>query len=229
MTTSSKKRRKSSPPSANREYYPAFLNIAGQQCVIIGGGRVAERKCSTLLRAGARVTVISPEITRRLEQYREKGLLNHVRRHYKKGDIQAAFAVIVATDSEETNRQVVTDAAASRVLLNVVDNPALCTFIAPSVLKRGPLTIAVSTGGISPAMAHTIRRELERMYGAEFSGYLRFVKDLRRRALTEISDKAEREQFLKGLASEEMMTLLRRKGFREAKKTALKRWQALRG
>jgi len=175
------------------------------------------------------VTVISPELTRGLEQYREKGLLNHVRRRYKKGDIQAAFAVIVATDSEETNRQVVTDAAKAGVPLNVVDNPSLCNFIAPSVLKRGPLTIAISTGGVSPAMARTIRRELELMYGAEFSGYLRFVKDLRRRALTEISDKAEREQFLKGLASEEMMTLLRRKGFPEAKKTALKRWQALRG
>ncbi len=228
MTTSLKKPRKSSPPTVNREYYPAFLNIAGRQCVIIGGGKVAERKCSGLLRAGARVTVISPGITRSLERSREKGLLNHVRRRYRKGDLRAAFAVIVATDSEATNRQVVTDAAAAGVLVNVADNPSLCTFIAPSVLTRGPLTIAISTGGVSPAMARTIRRELGRMYGAEFSGYLRFVKGIRRRALREMSEKRERERFLKGLASEEMMALLRRQGFREARKTAMKRWQDLR-
>jgi precorrin-2 dehydrogenase/sirohydrochlorin ferrochelatase len=227
VTTSSKKRKKKSPPSANREYYPAFLNIHGRQCVIIGGGKVAERKCSALLRAGARVTVISPEITQRLQQYREEGLLDHVKRRYRKGDMESAFAVIVATDCGETNQQVGRDAARTRVLLNVVDIPSLCNFIAPSVIKRGPLTIAVSTGGVSPAMARTIRRELEMRYGAEFSGYLRFMGKLRKKALEEIRDKGEREQFLKGLASEEMITLLRREGFRGAKKTALKRWQAL--
>lgn len=228
MTMSLKKPVKSSPLSASREYYPAFLKIAGKQCVIIGGGKVAERKCSALLRAGARVTVISPGITRTLQRYRGKKFLKHVSRHYRKGDIRSAFAVIVATDSEATNRQVVTDAAGAGVLLNVVDNPSLCTFIAPSIMTRGPLTIAISTGGVSPAMARTIKRELERMYGTEFSGYLRFVKEIRGRAMREISDKGERERFLKGLASEEMIGLLRRQGFREARKTALKRWQALR-
>lgn len=153
--------------------------------------------------------------------------MDHVRRNYRKGDIRSAFAVIVATDSEETNRQVATDAARARVLLNVVDNPSLCNFIAPAVVKRGPLTIAISTGGVSPAMARTIRRELERMYGAEFSGYLRFMKGMRKRALREMNDKAERERFLKGLASDTMIAILRRQGFRKAKKTALKRRQAL--
>ncbi len=216
------------PASENREYYPVFLNVAGRKCVVIGGGKVAERKCSSLLRAGATVKVVSPEITRTLKRYTEQGLLNHVRRHYRKGDIRHAFAVIVATNSEKTNRQVAGDAARCGVLLNVVDNPRLCNFIAPSVMKRGPLTVAISTGGVSPAMARTIRRELERMYGAEFSGYLRFVKEIRRKTLTEIGDKGERELFLKGLASEQMIDLLRRQGFREARRTALKRWRGLR-
>ncbi len=172
--------------------------------------------------------VVSPEITRTLVRYREKRLLSHVRRHYRKGDLQSAFAVIVATDSEETNLRVARDAARSGALLNVVDNPRLCNFIAPSVLKRGLLTLAISTGGVSPGMARTIRRELERMYGAEFSEYLRFVKEIRRKALRDIGDKGKRELFLKGLASEEMTALLRREGFRQARKTALKRWQGLR-
>jgi precorrin-2 dehydrogenase/sirohydrochlorin ferrochelatase len=228
MTASSKKPGKSSPLLASRGYYPAFLNVAGRQCVIVGGGKVAERKCLDLLKAGARVTIISPGITRTLQRYREKGHLKHICRNYRKGDIRSALIVIVATDSDATNGQVAADAARAGVLLNVVDNPSRCTFIAPSVLTRGPLTIAISTGGASPAMARTIRKEIEQRYGAEVSAYLRFVEGVRRRALRELSDKGERERFLKGLASDEMMALLRRRGFQEAKQTALKEWQAVR-
>lgn len=205
-----------------------MLDLAGLQCVVVGGGRVAERKCSALVKAGARVRVISPTITRRLEQCREKGLLSHVRRDYRKGDLCSAIAVIVATDSEETNRQVAADAASHNILVNVVDNPHLCSFIAPSVLRRGPLTISVSTGGISPAMARTIRQELELSFGAGFSAYLRFLSVVRRMALKDITDKGIREQFLKGLGSPEMIELVRRKGYPEARRIALKRWHALR-
>lgn len=172
--------------------------------------------------------MISPTITRRLKQYREKGLFGHVRRRYRRGDIRSAFVVIVATDSEGTNRQVVADASAHNILVNVVDNASLCSFIAPSVLKRGPLTIAVSTGGVSPAMARAIREELKVAFGAGFSAYLRFLKGIRRMVLREVSDKGKRERFLKALASREMIELVRRKGFPEAKKTALKQWHTLR-
>lgn len=218
---------KSSPPSANKHYYPAFLDITGRPCVIIGGGKVAERKCLSLLRSGASVTVVTPRITRTLKRYRDKGLLDHVRRNYRKGDIQTAFLVIVATDSGETNRRVAADAARARVLLNVVDNPALCNFIAPSVVKRGPLTIAVSTGGVSPSMARTIRRELERMFSTEFSEYLKFVRGARKQALSEVNRKTDREKFLKELASDAMVAILRKQGFQKAKEAALKKQQAL--
>ena len=217
------------PPTASSPaYYPAFLNLAGRHCVIVGGGKVAERKCLPLVRAGARVSVISPAITRVLERYREKGLLRHVRRAYRRGDIRSAIAVIAATDSEKTNRRVAADAAEHNILVNVVDNPPLCSFIAPSVVTRGPLTIAISTSGVSPALARAIRREIEGMFGQGFSGYLRFLKGLRRIALKEISDKAERARFLKGFASPEMIELVRREGFHGAKEAAMKRWQASR-
>lgn len=188
---------------------------------------MAERKCAPLISAGAEVTVISPGITRRLEAHKEKGLIRHIRRSYRKGDIDSAFAVIVATDSEETNRRVAADAAAGKVLLNVVDNPSLCNFIVPSILRRGPLTIAVSTGGVSPAMARAIRRELEGRYGSHFSEYLRFLKAIRMRAIKGIREKGERERFLKGLASEELVGILVRKGFEAAKQEALYRLKKL--
>jgi len=187
------------PPSADKNYYPAFLDLTGKRCVVVGGGRVAERKCSALIRAGAKVTVISPEITRRLEGYREKGLIKHIRRQYRKGDIGAAFIVVVATGSKDTNKKVAGDALASHKLLNVVDAPSLCNFIVPSVVKRGPLTIAISTGGASPAVARAIRKEIEQLYGPEFSRFLNAMKRVRQMAMREIPDRRERERFLRGL------------------------------
>ena len=147
-------------------YYPVFLNLKGKRTVVIGGGKVAERKILTLLKADADITVVSPEITKKIEGEKLKGGIKHVCRQYRKSDLKNAFLVIAATDSQIMNEQVSKDAPC---LLNVVDTPHLCNFIVPSVMKRGPLTIAISTSGISPALLKLIRKELEKMYGLEFS------------------------------------------------------------
>src|SRR3990170_7997925 len=185
----------------NKGYYPIFLDLSGKRCVVVGGGRVAERKCSTLIKTGARITVISPNITKRLAGYREKGLIRHIPRGYRSGDIKTAFIVISATDSGETNQKVAKEVLAAGKLLNVVDVPSLCNFIVPSVLRRRLLTIAISTGGASPAMAKTIRKELQKLYGPEYSIYLNRLRDVRLKVIKEIPDKREREKFLKGLAA----------------------------
>lgn len=182
-------------------YYPIFLDLSGKRCVVVGGGRVAERRCSTLIRTGARITVISPNITKRLEGYREKGLIRHIPRGYKSYDIKTAFIVIAATDSGETNERVARDVMEAGRLLNVADVPSLCNFIVPSVLRRGLLTIAISTGGASPAMAKAIRKELQKLYGSEYSRYLDRLRDVRLKVMKEIPDKREREKILKGLAA----------------------------
>lgn len=218
MTKSATTRKKNSLPSASKEYYPVFLDLSGKHCVIIGGGRVAERKCAPLIRGGAEVTVISPEITPRLAMLSTKGMLRHVRRSYRKGDIRSAFMVIVATDSDATNTRVAADAAAGNVLLNVVDKPALCNFIVPSVLRQAPLAIAVSTGGVSPALARTIRRDIEGRYRTRFARYLRFLKGIRMKAMKGIPGKKKREKFLKGLASEGLVGILTEEGIEAAKR-----------
>ena len=208
-------------PSPSKNYYPAFLDITGKKCVVIGGGRVAERKCSPLIRAGARVVVISPKLTQGLEAFKKKGLISHIGRLYRRGDMKSAFVVIAATDSREINLKVVADAAIHHALLNVVDNPPLCNFIVPSVLRRGPLTIAISTGGVSPAMARTIRKSLEELYSTELSKYLRLLNTIRTKAMRDIPDKRKRAALLKGLASPKSMRMLFQKGFREARRAAL--------
>jgi precorrin-2 dehydrogenase/sirohydrochlorin ferrochelatase len=178
-------------------YYPIFLNLKGKKCVVAGGGKVAERKALSLLKSGAKVTVISPECTERLKKENLKGRIKYISRRYKKGDLKNAFLVIAATDSGETNRKISEDAP---YLVNVVDMPLLCNFIAPSVIRRGPLTIAVSTSGISPSLARTIRKELEGLYGREFVKHLNYIKKMRVKALSVIKNNKERIKFLRGLS-----------------------------
>ncbi|MDA8214871.1 MAG: bifunctional precorrin-2 dehydrogenase/sirohydrochlorin ferrochelatase [Nitrospiraceae bacterium] len=203
-------------------YYPAFINLCGKQCVVVGGGKVAERKVLTLLDSGAAVKVISPALTDVLEKQKDKGRIRHIRRNYRSGDLKGAFLVIAATSDERINRKVSDDAPC---LVNVVDKPEMANFIVPSVVDRGPMTIAVSTSGASPAIARAVRKELELLYNKDFGQFLDFLKKLRKRAIKEITDKKARERFLKGVASKEVLSILRGKGFKEAKEKVINKIQ----
>lgn len=193
------------------KYYPIFLNLKCKKAIVVGGGNVAERKILTLIKAGAFVKVISPDITKRLKLLRARGLLAHIRRHYRKGDVKDAFIVIAGTSSVQTNSKITQEA---RHLMNVIDTPSEGNFIAPSIIKRGPLTIAISTEGCSPAMSKAIRKEIESLYNTEFAKYLKFLGVIREKALREIKDNKKREKFLKKLASEDIFNLLRSRGFK---------------
>ena len=149
-------------------YYPVFLDLEGKPCVIIGGGEVAERKIKGIRECRARVTVISPEVTPGIEEMAGRGELEWMPREYVEGDLQGVFLAIAATDQQEVNKAIANEAETESVILNVVDNAPLCTFIAPSILKRGEVTMAISTGGASPALARKLRESLEH---SEVLGY----------------------------------------------------------
>ncbi|MBI5639620.1 MAG: bifunctional precorrin-2 dehydrogenase/sirohydrochlorin ferrochelatase [Nitrospirae bacterium] len=191
------------------QYYPVFLNLERKKAVVVGGGKIAERKTLSLMESGAEITVISPSLTPRLKTAKEKKLIRHISRAYRNNDLKNASLVVAATDSPEVNRQVAKDAPG---LVNVVDVPSQCNFIAPSVVKRGDLIIAISSSGVSPALSKTLRKELEKLYGPEFSEYLRFIKKVRTKALSEIREKTGRERFLKWIGSDKMLKMLRDKG-----------------
>jgi precorrin-2 dehydrogenase/sirohydrochlorin ferrochelatase len=209
--------RKCAQTSVAPVYYPIFLNLSGRKAVVVGGGRVAERKILPLLKSRARVTVISPRITRKIEKIKELKHIHHIARPYRKGDLRDAFLVIAATDSPIVNERVSRDAGC---LVNVVDTPHLCNFIVPSTMVRGPLNIAVSTSGVSPALARSIRKELEKIYGCEFVRYLQALRKIREDVMRLVQDKKKRKAFLKYLASEEVIRKVRVKGSTELKKTA---------
>lgn len=143
-------------------YYPILLDVQGRRCLVVGGGRVAERKVGSLVEAGAEVWVVAREMTVGLAEMAARGAIRVRIGEPTEGDFVGAILAIAATDDECTNRQVREWARAHSVLVNVVDVPESCDFIVPARIDRGPISIAVSTGGASPALAKHLREVLEK-------------------------------------------------------------------
>jgi len=151
------------------DYFAAFLDLRGRRCLVAGGGPIAERKALALLDCGARVVVVSPLLTPALAALAAAGHVEHRARPFRRADVRGCALAVAATGREEIDRAVATAGRAGRVLVNAVDRPALCDVILPSVLRRGQLQVAVSTGGRSPALAREIRRRLEPLFGDAYA------------------------------------------------------------
>src|SRR5882672_7196340 len=164
------------------DYFPAFLDLRGRACLVVGGGLVAERKTRTLVECGARVTVVSPLVTRGLAALIAAGRVVHRARRFLRSDLRGCALAIAATGDSIVDAAVASTARRRRVLVNVVDRPERCDFILPSVLRRGALQIAVSTGGRSPALAREIRRRLESLFDSDYGDLVAWVGAERRRA-----------------------------------------------
>jgi len=150
-------------------YYPVFLDLHGKHCVIIGGGALAESKIAKLLDAGAKITLVSPKISDGLKTALNQGSFEWLEREYQTGDLAGAFLGIAATNVRPVNERIFQEAEESGILLNVVDQPSQCTFIAPSIVNRGPVTVAISTGGASPALARKLRETLSESSALEWA------------------------------------------------------------
>lgn len=163
--------------------YPLFALIEDRPCLVVGGGAVGERKVKDLLAAGARVTVVSRELTGGLQELAEQGHVRVIQGGFRPAQLDGMLLVIGATDDMEVNRRVSAAAQSRGLMVNIVDQPELCSFIVPAQVRRGPLTIAVSTGGASPALARRVREELEKHFGEDYGLYLRVLQGLRDRVL----------------------------------------------
>jgi precorrin-2 dehydrogenase/sirohydrochlorin ferrochelatase len=150
-------------------YYAAFLDLRGRRCLVVGGGAVGERKVAGLLDAGARVRIVSPTLTPALAALADAGIVEHRARPFRRHDARGCAVVVAATGVTVVDDTVAEAARRVRALVNVVDRPAVCDFILPSVLRRGDLQIAVSTSGKSPALAREIRRRLETEIGEDYA------------------------------------------------------------
>jgi uroporphyrin-III C-methyltransferase/precorrin-2 dehydrogenase/sirohydrochlorin ferrochelatase len=157
------------------DYLPMFVDVRGRACLIVGGGEVALRKAALLLRAGARVQVVAPRPCAGLRALASKRGLRLARRAYAARDLSAVELVIAATDRAEVNARVAADAGARRVPVNVVDQPALCSFIMPAIIDRSPVLVAVSTAGASPSLARLTRARLEAALPARLGALAAFA------------------------------------------------------
>ena len=202
---------------ADVRYYPLFLNMTGRKCVVVGGGKVAERKVERLLNCGARVEVVGKTLTRRLAVWKQEEKLVHHDGDYREAFLPGAFLVIGATNDAEVNGEVATDARALGIPVNIVDDPARCDFILPSMMERGDLSIAVSTGGRSPALAKKLRGELEASYGPEYALLLEILGALRVKILAEGGAPAKNRARFETVVSSEILEKIRARRWTEAK------------
>ncbi len=197
-------------------YYPVNLRLAGRECIVVGGGAVAERKAASLLAAGARVTVLSPAVTPALAELAAAGEIVHIPAAYHPGAIGSFFIAICATDDTAVNSQAAAEAKRAGALVNVADDPTASDFIVPACVARGDLLLTVSTGGKSPALAARLRRELEERYGPEYGQYLDLLARLRDEIKDNLATAAGRGEFWREALGGEILALLKAGKVREA-------------
>ena len=185
-------------------FYPICLDLEGRSCVVVGGGRVAERKVQGLLSCSAQVKVISPEMTGELLHLHAEGRIQWLDREYIHGDLRKAFLVIAATGNEETQKLVYEEAVTRNLLLNVADVPQRCNFILPATVRRGDLAISVSTSGKSPALARKLRMELEKRYGSEYGVLVNILGAIRPEILASGLAQLDNENLFKKLLHGDM-------------------------
>ncbi len=196
-------------------YFPVFLDLKEKPCIVVGGGAVAERKVKNLLRAGARVKVISPELTLPLSRLREEKKIFHLARRYRKKDLKGAILAIAATDDRAVNEGVFREATADRIPVNVVDDPAHSSFIVPSIVRKRDLLVAISTSGRSPALARLLRRKLEREIGLEYPRLLKLLGKVRKKVLSLGFAQKQNQKIFRRLLKEDLLPLVKDEKRRE--------------
>ena len=177
------------------DYFPLFYQIKNRPCLVVGGGEVASRKVALLLKAGADVTVISPELGNTLQQWKTDGKIRHKSERFSPSQVETPALIIACTDDEAINKLVHQTAVSKNIPVNVVDNPALCTFVVPSIIDRSPLIGAISTGGASPVLARLIRARLETMIPTGYGRLAAFAGSLRDKVKARFDNPADRRIF----------------------------------
>lgn len=191
------------------KYYPIYLDIDNKNCVVIGGGNVAYRKACGLKESGGSVTVISPEFC---EDFLSEKNITLKKKKYEESDISQAVIVIASTDNESVNKQVYIDATKINIPVNIVDQPELCSFIVPSIIKSGDLRISISTSGTSPALAKNIRKSLQNQFGQEYADLTELLSRMRQIALSTIKNDKKRKNVLTSFAENEYLEMIKQEG-----------------
>jgi siroheme synthase-like protein len=191
-------------------FFPVYLNLSSKRVVVIGGGCVAERKVVSLSGAGAEITVISPDLTPNLLSLAKSNAISWQKRVYAPGDCAGATLVFSATDDPAISRAVWEEATTAGILVNTADQPSLCDFIMPAVVRRGDLAVAISTGGSSPALAAILREELLEVLGPEYEELLELLSKARSEIQRRFRDERDRKALHYRILESNLIDLLKR-------------------
>jgi siroheme synthase-like protein len=202
-------------------YYPVYLDLSGRDVLVVGGGAIAEGKALQLIEAGARVRVVSPTLTPPLAELAERGAIGHREGTFAEPDLRGVSLVISATDDQAVNETVARLANERGLLCNVVDQPALCNFITPALIRRGGLQISVSTGGGSPSLAQRVKREIAALVDEGYGELLELAAEMRAEVKRRISGYERRRKVLHAFVESNALELLREGRRDEARRIAL--------
>ena len=191
-------------------YYPVNLDLRGKKCLVVGGGKVALQKVKGLLRGGAFPTVVAPRLEGELLKLGSQRKIHLIRDRFRAKYLKNQFLAIVATDDREANSEIAARCRRQNLLVNVVDQPADCTFTVPSVFRRGSLTIAIATNGASPALSKKIRKDLEKLYGREFGEFVGLLAGLRKEVLRKIPSQSLRKKLFEKVIASDALFLIRK-------------------
>ena len=197
-------------------YYPIFIDVEDREVVIIGGGVVCARKAETMLRYGANVTVVSPDFTDEIEKWARDGRIRTRRKEYDESDLEGASMVIASTDDACINGRIARDSRRRKIPVNVVDVTHLCEFIVPAIVESGSIQIAVSTGGKSPALARTLKEDLQKLVGSEYAEINDLLGSLRADAKRVLPTDTDRKRFFDGILARGVLQMLREGKRKEA-------------
>jgi precorrin-2 dehydrogenase/sirohydrochlorin ferrochelatase len=182
-------------------FYIACLRLSGRRCLVVGGGEVGLEKVEGLLACDGRVTLVAPAAVDALRELAEEGSIRWERREYRSEDLDGAFLAIAATGDTDTNIRVFEDAERRAMLVNVVDVPPLCNFILPAIIRSGPLAIAISTAGASPALAKRIRDEIAEEFGAPYARLAVMLNEVRGWAKATLPTYQDRKGFFESIVN----------------------------
>jgi precorrin-2 dehydrogenase/sirohydrochlorin ferrochelatase len=190
-------------------YYPINLDIKNRNVLVVGGGGVGSRKVKTLLSCGARVTVVSREVSAQLQALAASGEIRLEQRSYQSDDLDGMFLVIGATNDEKLNRQISSDAEQLNTLCNIADRPEVCNFILPSIVHRDDLVITISTSGKSPALAKKLRIDLEKQFGEEYGKLLRLMGAIRKKLLRQAHEPEAHKPIFEQLINSDLIGMIK--------------------
>jgi siroheme synthase-like protein len=182
-------------------FYIACLKLTGRRCVVVGGGDIGLEKVEGLLACDGKVTLIAPEAHEELQRLAAEGSIDWVRREYEPGDLEATFIAIAATNDTDVNIRIYEDAERRAMLVNIVDVPPLCNFILPAIVRTGPLAIAISTAGASPALAKRIKREIAETFGEPYAALAVLLNEARGWAKGTLPTYQDRKAFFEGIVN----------------------------